>query len=616
MGKIIKLKQSQFQSIQAKTHTPPYKIHRYFARRPWNVFESLIQHYSSVGDTVLDPFCGGGVTVYEGVKTGRKVLACDINPLSTYIVKNMFYINLPSRLQKVFEEISEYLSSITAPSFGLQCPACDSRIQAGWYELAHVVDCHVCGSNIILTEANKVRNGIYKCSNPKCWGHRTGVSVARSARKIPSYLSVNGRCPECSHRFSIQVDNAMLDANMAHVASLRREVAAMSAELPDEIIPLEWDRQKEDLLKDKGIVRFQDMFTKKNLYINYLLLAKIKQYRQDKESYSILRFAFSDSLRDSNIMTFTNGTWQNGTPNSWAKHAYWLPSQFCEVNILHSFARSFSSIRKSIEFNKLQRIEVRGAKRIQDLARSSNLYIKTGTLADLAIPPESVDVVITDPPYGSNVQYLELSHFWHMWNKDMYAVSGVDFRHEAVVNRKSTLKDAKGYKEYEDNLYAVFEQCHKALKPHGHIVMTFNNKDLKAWLALLISMFRSDFHFELDGITFQDGVTNYRHTAHTKAHGSPYGDFIYKFVKDAPANKATITQMDRDKLIESIKAQIDLAVTDYRNGGKDKNQILVELFNRIVPEIEAYVRISKKKGIIEDLYDVFSKSHLEPLYAA
>ncbi|MFZ1720559.1 MAG: DNA methyltransferase [Candidatus Moraniibacteriota bacterium] len=609
-------KKGRFVAVKARTHTPPYKIHRYFARRPWNLFESLIDHHSAEGSIILDPFCGGGVTPYEGIKTGRKVVACDINPLSNFIVQNMFHSDFSYALQKAYEDILKYLANITRDSFEVGCPHCKKKSEVAWYELAHTTMCNICESPITLLEKNKIRNGIYKCSNLKCWGRKTGVSVARVRRDEPVYLSAHGKCLECNEKFSINVNGSLLDINRAHTSKLKRTSKKKGVELPQEIIPLEWDRQKEDVLYEKGIVTFQDLFTKKNLSINYLLLEKIKEYRKNKEVYSILRFVFSDSLRDTNIMTFTNGTWQNGTPSSWAKHAYWIPSQFCEVNPLTSFRKSFENIKKCIEFNASIGIKAKRAKRIQDFKGSANLYIHTGVLKDMALPAKSVDAVITDPPYGSNVQYLELSHFWYMWNKDVYERNQIDTSLEAVVNRKKNIKNAKGYKTYEDSLYDVFSESHRVLKNGGHIVMTFNNKDLKAWLALLISLFRSGFHFEVGGITFQDGVSNYKHTAHTKAAGSPYGDFVYEFVKDTPSQTNSLTQFDRDQLVEYIKKEIDTAIRSYNKNKTDRNAILVGLFNKIVPEIESFVRISKKEGVMmDDLYEVFSQSHLEPLYA-
>jgi len=412
------------------------------------------------------------------------------------------------------------------------------------------------------------------------------------------------------------VDSALLDVNRRHVASLKKMVDKAQAALPEAEIPLEWDRQKEDLLHEKGILTFQDLFTKKNLYINYLLLHKIKEYISDADTYAILRFVFSDSLRDTNIMTFTNGSWQNGTPSAWARHAYWLPALFCEINAYDAFEKSFKSIKKCIEFNEQQRLSARAATSFDQLASDKNVFVQTGVLTDLDLPDQSIDAVITDPPYGSNVQYLELSHFWFPWNQDIYKTATIDPQREAVVTRKSNFRNAKSYKSYEDNLYHVFAEAHRVLKKDGYLVMTFNNKDLKTWLALLISVFRSNFHFEKGGITFQDGVANYRQTAHTKAKGSPYGDFVYEFIKDAPAPLAEITQLDREQLVAHIKEQIAMAVSRYSLGTQDRNEIIVELFNSVIPEIEHFVRISKEDGVTDDLYDIFSKGHLEPLYAA
>ena len=74
-------------AVTAGPHMPAYKILRYFARRPWSVFRALIEHDSNPGSIVLDPFCGGGVTVVEGPRLGRKVIGVDINPPATFITR-------------------------------------------------------------------------------------------------------------------------------------------------------------------------------------------------------------------------------------------------------------------------------------------------------------------------------------------------------------------------------------------------------------------------------------------------------------------------------------------------------------------------------------------------
>lgn len=99
--------------IVAKAHTPPYKIHKYFARRPHNVFNQLIENFTSPGEIILDPFCGGGVTIYEGVTQDRRVIGCDLNPLSTFIVRNMIKKSEDIEvLEKCFRELRCYLETL------------------------------------------------------------------------------------------------------------------------------------------------------------------------------------------------------------------------------------------------------------------------------------------------------------------------------------------------------------------------------------------------------------------------------------------------------------------------------------------------------------------------
>lgn len=74
-------------SVKAQGHTAQYQMHKYFARRPYNVFRNLVQHYTKEGDIVLDCFCGGGVTVFESLALDRKVVGVDINPLATFITE-------------------------------------------------------------------------------------------------------------------------------------------------------------------------------------------------------------------------------------------------------------------------------------------------------------------------------------------------------------------------------------------------------------------------------------------------------------------------------------------------------------------------------------------------
>ena len=111
----------------AKTHTPVYKMHKYFARRPWNVFSQIVSHYSSPNGIVLDPFCGGGTTVVESLKLRRRTVGVDLNPMATYITANGVQTSRHhNRWKKAFWRVSDVVSRRILSLYLTHCKCCGS----------------------------------------------------------------------------------------------------------------------------------------------------------------------------------------------------------------------------------------------------------------------------------------------------------------------------------------------------------------------------------------------------------------------------------------------------------------------------------------------------------
>lgn len=154
---------------------------------------------------------------------------------------------------------------------------------------------------------------------------------------------------------------------------------------------------------------------------------------------------------------------------------------------------------------------------------------------------------------------------------------------EAVANRKKGFNGAKSQYDYENNLYEVFKNAYRVLKPMRYLSLTFNNKDICSWLALLFSILKSGFTF--DRMYFQDGVKNYRQTAHTKAKGSPYGDFIYTFKKvDSIPVKVYTTEEDFIYDIDNIFLK-DISCSD-----ENRNEMILQMFVDAIPLIDAFAK--------------------------
>lgn len=71
---------------QAKRH---FGVHGYFTKQSWNVVADYIKNYSKLGDLVLDPFGGSGVTAIEALMNNRRAINIDLNPMAVFMVKSL-----------------------------------------------------------------------------------------------------------------------------------------------------------------------------------------------------------------------------------------------------------------------------------------------------------------------------------------------------------------------------------------------------------------------------------------------------------------------------------------------------------------------------------------------
>jgi putative DNA methylase len=114
----------------------------------------------------------------------------------------------------------------------------------------------------------------------------------------------------------------------------------------------------------------------------------------------------------------------------------------------------------------------------------------------------SLDLVITDPPFGGLLHYSELSDFFYVWLrlalKDKYPdYFGADYTPkslEAVANRAREPEDPDGF--YQRLLTQCWREAHRALKPSGILAFTFHHSEDEPWVAVLESLFDAGYYLE------------------------------------------------------------------------------------------------------------------------
>ena len=118
------------------------------------------------------------------------------------------------------------------------------------------------------------------------------------------------------------------------------------------------------------------------------------------------------------------------------------------------------------------------------------------------ITNSSIDLVITDPPFGDLVQYSELADFFYVWLRlvlfdkypEIFSGEYTPKTLEAVSNRHREPEDPNGF--YQRLLTQCWREAHRILKPGGVLAFTFHHSEDEPWVAVLESLFNAGFYLE------------------------------------------------------------------------------------------------------------------------
>lgn len=586
------------EAVKAKPHRPVYSMHRYFARRPYSVFAELIRHYSSPDDVILDPFSGGGVTLVEGALQGRRVIGFDINPLAAFITRmEVADVDLEG-LKDAQETACRAFKPLNDMLFSTACRRCTSATPTLWFEYSSVAECDQCSSTFRISETKKISIGTWACLH--CNAPKRFSPEARTKFDVVKVLYV---CIECGHR---EIADAT-DADALHAVSVERKLQTAERNglwIPDASIP-DCNMQRESALFKKGITTFRQLFTSRHLLALGLLKKTIIDLNSPYQEW--LLFSFSSALRYTNRMVTSNQDWRGERPLEWAKPGYWLPPVHLEASVLEEFSRRCDSVWRG-KRDYLAKLPARAPQYKQAASTVvtesvPSFHIKAQSSTTIPLPDTSIDVIITDPPYGSYVHYADLSNFWAVWLKEIEGLGAViDNTEEAVIARKS-FPGAKSAADYQRLLEQCFSECARVLKAHGYMVLTFHNREPRAWAALYVAANKAGFELPHNGIIFQDGIQSYKHTAQSRRAGSVIGDFIISFRKNPQAEPELTLDEDTSfgerELIESVRQVLTA------HGSLTPDALMAQIYLAYQPRLMRRVRaaVAHGNGAVEQLVE-------------
>ena len=113
------------------------------------------------------------------------------------------------------------------------------------------------------------------------------------------------------------------------------------------------------------------------------------------------------------------------------------------------------------------------------------------------------DAVVTDPPYYQAVSYADLSDFFYVWLRLIYADRVESFRNpltpkegEIVQHIRSDKNREHEREKYEDWMAQAFGKAHSLLRDGGRFAIVFAHKDPMAWETLAAAIIRAGFTVE------------------------------------------------------------------------------------------------------------------------
>lgn len=352
--------------------------------------------------------------------------------------------------------------------------------------------------------------GKYTCSN----GHKHDVKETlqrRDERPTFDRFALQYVDPHGNKRIK-EFDED--DAERVRDAENRFEEIVDELPIPGQNIQ---DGDKTGALLNYNYERFRELFTDRHLLTFGLLFQKAWDLREqefaDADSQNIAEFlitGISNSLEYNSKLTKWHYRDQKGM-NTFNRHAYIPRVQPVESNPLNSLENStavenfFSKVIEGKRYceRPFEKVKNRQKAKVEqfyvdseDITENRVAGLNCKTAERMDEEDESVDYVITDPPYYDNVQYSELSDYFYVWLRECLHEDYEEFQPELVPKAREIVANNSANKDEEffvESLANVFSECNRVLKQDGEMVFTYHHNENEAWSVILEALIRSGF---------------------------------------------------------------------------------------------------------------------------
>lgn len=502
---------------------PVYNAHSYLTKVPVAAIVPFIEAFTDPGDTVVDPFAGSGMTGVACAMSGRRAALSDISVLGRHVGLN--YVNLvePGVLAAhASAAVDAARQRLGQDPYVTECSACSSGaalIRSIW---SVVLECRACGSPVVFYEAFE-ENGWSKLGM-RCPGC-LGPVVSRDARRVGEVAVRDVVACPCTDR----------QREQPHREGPQVDPDSLGLWYPQTTFSTDSEMFSRSAMRKHGLTDVTTFFSRRNLACLAALWEAIHAM-PDQPARRKLSFAFTAVLARAS----KRYQWSRKRPLNASNQTYYIAPVFFEWNVFDLFRRKVDALTRSDQ-------QIRGASG----GHAVEISYRLGSATELAhLDDASVDYVFTDPPFGSNLFYSDMSVFSEAWLNEF-----TDPSQEAVVHTGRRRADAKA--RYEALLIDAFLECRRVLKDGSWLSVVFSSSDGAMWAVLQRALVAAGFQPDAEHITVLDkGQRSVKGLA-SGIEGVVTCDLILSMRKDEQPGSRT------GAAVESIDHTLDAVFEEY-----------------------------------------------------
>lgn len=415
----VKYSTSAFPGIMTEETRPTlYRGLKYWGKKPHNIWREIIQKHTKKGDIVYDPFAGSALTFFEAIKTGRKPVVADVNPITLFLVD---VYSKRFNLKNIEELAVSIIKKAKAKKF---------------YKKHFTTKCSFCGENVDI------------------YNYRV--------EDRPNFMSY--KCSSCLKTVTDKADT-LCSIRKSKLWKPKYDLTNLSS-------------VDKNFIGKIGGANISNLWTDRNLELLSFIFSEIQKV--DTEEKDALMFGFMQILHLTTKMCALRSEETNRPlSTSWGRPAFLGLKSYMEQNPVVQFERAIfgnSGVLKCLKSRNEYLPEYTYSTDINDIDLVDGVVLleDSKNIFDGFKPK----LVITDPPYGSIIQYGELSLVWNVWLEQFSPKFKTLLSEEIIVNKR------KSYKKYIDDMTKVLANCRDLLYPDGVLILTFNSNNNEDWVAL------------------------------------------------------------------------------------------------------------------------------------